>query len=76
MTITLKRAAHCKQCGAALPIGSRAKWYRNGDVYGLNCHSRKSDAGPDGYQGEDYVCSDRGYEERMEREYERMNGRW
>jgi hypothetical protein len=40
MTITLKRAATCAQCGAALPVGARASWYRNGAVYGLTCHAR------------------------------------
>ena len=41
MTITLKRAAKCQQCGAELPAGARANWYRNGTVYGLDCHPRK-----------------------------------
>ncbi len=44
MTITLKRPANCKECGAPLPAGTRANWYRNGDVYGYDCHARKPQA--------------------------------
>lgn len=40
MTITLKREATCAECGAAIPAGTRANWYRNGDVYGYDCHAR------------------------------------
>ena len=40
MTITLKRPATCAECGAALPAGIKAAWYRNGDVYGYDCHAR------------------------------------
>ena len=40
MTITLKRAAVCRGCGAHLSPGTRASWYRSGAVYGLNCHTR------------------------------------
>lgn len=39
-TISLRRAAKCADCGADLPVGTRAKWYRNGSVYGLTCHAR------------------------------------
>jgi len=39
-TISLRRAAKCADCGADLPVGTRAKWYRNGAVYGLTCHER------------------------------------
>lgn len=64
MTITLRRPAVCKQCGASIEAGSKAKWYRNGDVYGLDCHTRRNrEAARDSYRGEDYVCSDRGYED-------------
>lgn len=38
MVITLRRAGKCAECGAALPAGVRARWYRNGAVYGLDCH--------------------------------------
>lgn len=44
MTITLKRAGTCKECGTALPAGARANWYRNGDVYGYDCHPRTAQA--------------------------------
>jgi len=37
--ITLKYAGRCADCGAHLPVGTRAKWYGRGKVYGLNCHS-------------------------------------
>lgn len=42
--IKLKYAARCKDCGADLPVGSRARYYGYGRVYGVDCHSR-SDAG-------------------------------
>lgn len=35
--ITLKHAATCAQCGAALPAGSKARWYP-GKIYGIGCH--------------------------------------
>jgi len=38
--ISLRRAAKCADCGADLPVGARAKWYRNGAVYGVTCHER------------------------------------
>lgn len=38
--ITLKRDAKCKACNAELKAGWRARWYRNGDVYGVHCHNR------------------------------------
>jgi hypothetical protein len=41
MILTLKRAAVCAECGASLAVGSCANWYRNGAVYGLDCHARK-----------------------------------
>ena len=37
-TITLRYAARCADCGAQLPAGTRARWYRRGVVYGLACH--------------------------------------
>jgi hypothetical protein len=40
--ITLRRPDTCADCGAALPIGARARWYRNGAVYGLDCHEQKA----------------------------------
>ena len=39
-TITLKYAGKCADCGAELPVGSKAKWYGRGRVYGLECHSK------------------------------------
>lgn len=39
-TITLKYAGRCADCGTRLPVGTRAKWYGRGRVYGLDCHSR------------------------------------
>ena len=38
MIITLQRDGTCADCGASLPAGTRARWYRNGAVYGLDCH--------------------------------------
>lgn len=37
-TITLKRPAKCKDCGADLPAGSRARYYGRGQIYGTECH--------------------------------------
>ncbi len=36
--ITLKHDALCSDCGAALPAGSKARWFRDGSVYGDACH--------------------------------------
>ena len=38
MTITLKHEAQCRDCGAVLPVGTKARWFRNGDIYGNACH--------------------------------------
>jgi hypothetical protein len=38
MMITLKHDAVCVECGGPIPAGSKARWYRNGDVYGSGCH--------------------------------------
>ena len=40
MLITLTRESTCADCGATLPVGTRAKWYRNGTTYGLSCHAQ------------------------------------
>lgn len=45
MTITLNRPATCRECGAHLEPGTRASWYRNGAVYGLNCHAKPARTG-------------------------------
>ena len=37
-TITLKFAAKCRDCGAVLEVGSTARWYGRGRVYGTTCH--------------------------------------
>lgn len=41
--ITLKFEGKCadKSCGAVLPVGSKAKWYGRGRVYGIGCHGSK-----------------------------------
>ena len=41
-TITLKFAGKCAdtQCGAALGVGSQARWYGRGRVYGMDCHDK------------------------------------
>jgi hypothetical protein len=40
-TITLKFEGKCADpnCGAVLAVGTKAKWYGRGKVYGLDCHS-------------------------------------
>ena len=40
--IKLKYSAKCKECGADLPVGSRARYYGRGKIYGSDCHSRRS----------------------------------
>lgn len=42
MIITLTRDGTCADCGAHLPAGTTAKWYRNGSVYGLTCHPKRA----------------------------------
>ena len=42
--ITLKFAGKCKDCGAELEVGSQARWYGRGRVYGMDCHD-SDDAG-------------------------------
>ena len=37
-TITLKYAGKCADCGAVLAVGTTARWYGRGRVYGLDCH--------------------------------------
>ena len=37
--IEISKRATCYDCGADLPIGSRARCYRGGKVYGVDCHS-------------------------------------
>lgn len=37
--ITLQYAAQCRDCGTELPVGSRARWYGRGKVYGIGCHA-------------------------------------
>jgi hypothetical protein len=41
MMITLRRPAVCADCGANIKAGTRARWYRNGKVYGTTCHEQK-----------------------------------
>ena len=45
-TITLKFAGKCADCGAVLPVGTRARWYGRGRVYGLDCHEDTRHATP------------------------------
>ena len=44
-TITLRYAGKCSDCGTPLPVGTRAKWYGRGRVYGLDCHDRNTSDG-------------------------------
>ncbi len=37
-TITLKFEAKCRECGTLLPVGTTARWYGRGRVYGMGCH--------------------------------------
>ena len=40
--ITLKYAGTCADCGAELPVGSQARYYGRGRVYGTECHPDRS----------------------------------
>jgi hypothetical protein len=39
--ITLRYPATCRDCGAALQKGDRARYYGRGRVYGVDCHERR-----------------------------------
>lgn len=62
--IVSKYPAKCadKSCGAAIPAGTKVKWYGKGRVYGFSCHAKPSSApvsapcNCEDYDGEDY-CS-------------------
>ena len=40
--IILKFPGTCADCGAALPVGSTARWYGRGRIYGLSCHAQEA----------------------------------
>lgn len=46
--IMLKWPATCRDCGAELEAGARARYYGRGKVYGVDCHedTRKTEGGP------------------------------
>ena len=52
-TIFLKYAGRCSDCGTSLSVGTKAKWYGRGKVYGLDCHSRDSSGGAVDYSFRD-----------------------
>lgn len=39
--IVLKYAATCADCGASLAVGTEARFYGRGKVYGLTCHEKR-----------------------------------
>ncbi len=41
-TIALKYAGTCKDCGATLPAGTRARYYGRGRIYGTECHPQRA----------------------------------
>lgn len=43
-TITLKYAGKCADCGAVLEVGTTARWYGRGRIYGLDCHEDRRHA--------------------------------
>lgn len=58
--ITLKYAGVCHYCGEFLPMGSRARWYGRGIVYGLDCHLQGPGGETFGYPSfDDMVNADR-----------------
>lgn len=38
--IELKFPATCKDCGAKLPVGAKARYYGPGRIYGMDCHQQ------------------------------------
>ena len=40
-TITLRYDARCRECGAHLPAGTEARYYKRGFIYGLKCHPKR-----------------------------------
>ena len=44
--ITLKFAGKCTDCGAELAVGSTARWYGRGRIYGLTCHTQEVNPEP------------------------------
>ena len=64
-TITTNYDGSCADCGAALPAGSKARYYGRGKLYGVTCHgdSTDTDNGDDysfGGRCEDYPCCGHG----------------
>lgn len=47
--ISLKYPAKCRDCGADLEVGAKARYYGRGRVYGVECHSPVLD-GVTGYR--------------------------
>jgi hypothetical protein len=43
--IRLKYPGKCRDCGAKLEVGARARYYGRGKVYGVECHERGSGGG-------------------------------
>jgi hypothetical protein len=39
MIITLRYDSTCRDCGAPLAAGTKARWYKGGKTYGLDCHT-------------------------------------
>ena len=50
-TITLRYPATCRDCGAKLAKGARARYYGRGRVYGIDCHEK-------GATGDNGLCQD------------------
>jgi len=40
-TIVLKYPATCKECGANLEVGDKARYYGRNGIYGIDCHEFK-----------------------------------
>lgn len=69
-TITLRYATYCKECGTHLPVGSKAKYYGSGRVYGTECHSKPTAKKSDKYISNFYYSPSTGNEW-----YQNKNGR-
>jgi len=52
-TLSLRFSATCRDCGAHLPAGTKARYYGRGKVYGLSCHTRSGATGGTAYENGD-----------------------
>ena len=57
-TISLKWPSACRDCGANLAVGSTARYYGRGYVYGTECHPQKNGHNGNGKQNNDIEATE------------------